>query len=166
VVLHDQLRALARRLVAPGRAGRVGGGARGQVARLARGRVDHLALGRAVDDAVAGGELGDRALQRHVLLLERALRLYRAADARVQAQQRDLHRHDPAQEDPDQPDAAATAQDAVDDAVVGDPADALEGARPAARNRPGRGQATRGAGDPAGVDRCGAGAYCCVLGHV
>ena len=57
------------------------------------------------------------------------------ADAGVQAQQRDLHGDDPAEHQADQQDARAAAQEAVDDAVVRDPAEPLEGAGAAAVRR-------------------------------
>src|SRR3954471_16105022 len=49
--------------------------------------------------------------------------------------------------------------------MVGDAGELLERARTPARNRDGRRQAARRAGDPARMDGCGAAGYACVLGH-
>ena len=85
--------------------------------------------------------------------------LDRARDAGVELEQRDLHRDDPHQRDADEADPHAPAQEAVDDAVVGQRPDALEDAGDRRRRRRNRRAAAppvrrRGAG-AAGRARCG-----------
>ena len=63
---------------------------------------------------------GDLSAQRRVLLLERLGRGHGAADARVQAQHRDLHEDDAEQADPDDRDPRAPADEAVEEAGVAD----------------------------------------------
>jgi hypothetical protein len=87
-----------------------------------------------------------------------------ARDAGVHAQERDLHCDDPAEHHADHPDAQAAAQKSVDDALVGQPADALERAGRGQRNGRNRARAD-GSGYPACAIRRGETACRGVLRH-
>ena len=149
VVGHDRDRALARRLHPPRRAARVGRRVRGQVARLARRRVDQRAASAA---AVA-----QRARRRSASAIEPAASRSGARACSASAP-RARCRRSAAAARPAWPRSrragsrsarctAAAAQEPVDDAVVRDPAEALERAGAAARDRRGR-RAAAGATGP------------------
>ena len=134
---------VARRLHPPSGARRIGRGPAVRKRRSPAGGSIMPARGRGGDDAVTGACAPRSGLERHVLRRERALRLHRARDPGVQPQQRDLHGDDPAEHQPDHQDARAAAQQPVDDPVIGDPAELLEGARAAARRARAAGSARR-----------------------
>ena len=79
-----------------------------------------------------------------------------ARDAGVELQQRHLHRDDAAEHDPDQPDPRAAAQQPVDQPVLGQRAQALEGAGRAAA-RAGRAERRRSGRGGRSGRTCGAG---------
>ena len=135
--------------------------ARAQVLdRAGRWRDQALVGGRGADP-LGGGQTADLGLERRVLSLERADGRHRARDPGVQLQQRDLRGDDPAEQDPDQPDPRAPAQQPVDEAGLGQRAQALERARGPAADGAGRG------GRRDGPERAGhaAGAWCCGAGR-
>ena len=96
------------------------------------------------------GEPRDLGLQRRVAALERAGLLDAGRDAGVDLQEADLHGDDPAEHQADQPDPRAPAQEAVDDAVLGQRAQALEGAGRAAAGRRRQRDGRQGARDRPG----------------
>jgi hypothetical protein len=96
-----------------------------QEANVAGRRVDHPARGGGGHDPIGRRELGDLRAEDRVLALERRGVLDRAADGRVQAQQHDLHRHDPDQREGDQRDPGAAADQAIEERMVDEPPEAL-----------------------------------------